>query len=363
MFGHVVGEIDESVGVSPLVIVPGDDLNEFWRKLDTGFGVEDGGEWAGNEVLRDDLLVGVTENALEFTLGSSLHLLADLIVGGVLLQSNGEINDGDVGGWDSEGHTSEFSIELWDNLTNSLGGTSGGWDNVGTSSSTGSPVFTSLGWSIDGELVHGDGVDSGHETLLNAEVVVENLGDWSEAVGGAGSVGNNGHVRGVSGVVDTNDEDWDVVLWWSGKNDFLGTSLDVQITLLLSEENTGGLANVIGTNGSPSDLGWVSLVEDLDEVSIDLDTTVALLNSSWESSVDGIVLEEIAEVIEAHERIVDGHALGFIFVAKESGSENKSTDSSESVDSHSNSAHDVLVCFLKNKLYKSSLIGPFKPNF
>ena len=342
--GHVVGKIDKSVGVSPLVIVPGDDFDEFWGKLDTSLGVEDGGEWASNEVLGDNFLIGPAENSLKSTLGGLLHLVANFFVSSFFLQSYGKIDDRDVGGWDSESHTSEFSVKLWDNLTNSLGGTSGGWDNVASSSSTGSPVFTSLGWSIDGELVHGNGVNSGHETLINTVVVVEDLGDWGEAVGGARSVGNNGHVRGIKVVVDTNDEDWAGILWWGGKNDFLGTSLDVQITFLLSKENTSGLANVISADGSPCNLGWVSLVEDFDEVSVDLDTTIALLNSSWESSVDRVVLKEIAEVIEAHERIVDGHALGNIFVSEESGSENKSTDSSESVDSHSNSAH-VLVCF------------------
>ena len=246
--GHIVGKIDKSVGVSPLVIVPGDDLDELWRELDTSLSIEDRGEWAGDEILGDNILIGETENALQGSLRSFLHLFADLLVGGTVLKSAGEINNGNVSGWDSESHTSELSIELWDDLSDGLGGTGGGWDNVGTGGSTSSPVFSSLGWSINGELVHGDGMDGGHETLLDTPVIVQNLGDWSKAVGGAGGVGNNGHVLVVLLVVDTNDEDWNVVLWWGREHNLLGSSLDVKITLVLGEENSGGLADVVGTD-------------------------------------------------------------------------------------------------------------------
>ena len=38
--GHVVGKINKSVGVSPLVVIPGDDLDESGRKLDTSILIE-----------------------------------------------------------------------------------------------------------------------------------------------------------------------------------------------------------------------------------------------------------------------------------------------------------------------------------
>ena len=328
----MVGKVDESVGVSPLVIVPGDNLDEFWAKLNTSLGIEDGGDWARNEILGDNILISVSEDTLHWSLSGGLHGGTDISVGGVFLESDGKINNGNVGGWDSESHTGELSVELWDNLTNSLGSTGGGWDDVSSSGSSGSPVFTSLGWSIDGKLVHGGGVDGGHETLLNSVGVVENLGDWSKAVGGAGSVGDNGHLWVVLLLVDTENEDWDVVLWWGGEDNLLGTSLKMELTLLLGKENTGRLANVVGTSRSPLNLGWVGLVEDLDGVSVNLDTTINLLDGSLESSVDGIVLEEIDKIVEGHEWVVDGHDLGDVLVSNEGGSEDKSTDSSESVD-------------------------------
>lgn len=339
LLGHVVGEIDESVGVTPLVIVPGDDLDELGRELDTGILIEDGGERAGDEVLRDDILIGEAEDTVEVGLGSELHLIADLLVGGTGLESNGEINDGDVGGGNSESHTSELAVKLGDDLTDGLGGTGGGRNDVAASGSACSPVLTTLGRTIDGELVHGDGVDGGHETLLDTELVVENLGDGGEAVGSAGSVGDDGHVGFVAVVVDTNDKDGGVILGRSREDDLLGTTLDMELTLLLGEENTGGLANVVGTDGTPTDLGGVSLVEDLDELAINLDATIDLLDGAGESTVDGIVLEEVGEVIDIHEGIVNGGDHSLVLVAKEGRSEDESTNTAETVDAHSNVTH------------------------
>lgn len=49
-------------------------------------------------------------------------------------------------------------------------------------------------------------------------------------------------------------------------------------------ENTSCLSDVVGASLSPRDLRGVSLLEDVDLVSVDLDTTVDLLNSSLEAS-------------------------------------------------------------------------------
>ena len=56
---HVVDEVDDPVGISVLVVVPGDELDEGGRQLDAGLGVEDGRPVVGQEVGGDDLLVGV----------------------------------------------------------------------------------------------------------------------------------------------------------------------------------------------------------------------------------------------------------------------------------------------------------------
>ena len=45
LLSHKSGEFDELVGVGPLVIVPGDQLDELGAELDTSLSVEAVGDW------------------------------------------------------------------------------------------------------------------------------------------------------------------------------------------------------------------------------------------------------------------------------------------------------------------------------
>lgn len=133
-------------------------------------------------------------------------------------------------------------------------------------------------------MVNGDGVDGGHQTFFNSPVVIENLSDWSQAVSGARGVGNNGHVRVISFVVDSNNKDWGVILWWGRDDGFLGSSLNVLSSIVFLGENTSALTDVVSSRGSPLDVSWGLLVINIDMVSINLDTSFGLLNFSLESS-------------------------------------------------------------------------------
>lgn len=177
-------------------------------------------------------------------------------------------------------------------------------------------------------------MDGGHETLLNSESVVDDLGEWGEAVGGARSVGDNVHVSGVGLVVDTIDEHWGVILGWGGEDDLLDTGSQVTLNGLLGEENTSGLAKVVNTGLGPLDLGWVSISEDLDLLSVDNEALITDLDGSWESSVDRVELKKIFKVLETLSWSVDGNDAGLVLLSHESRSEHQSTDSTETVDTH-----------------------------
>jgi len=218
------------------------------------------------------------------SLGGFLHLLLDLVVGGVLAKFDGEVNDGNIGGRNAESHTSELAVKLGDDLADSLGSSSGAGDNVGAGSAASAPVLATLGGTVNGELVNGDGVDGGHETLLDSPVVIKDLCDRGEAVGSAGSVGDNLHVTGVLLVVDTDDEDGGVILGRAGDDGLFGTTLDVVLSGGFAGEDTGGLADVVGTVLAPGDEGGVLLSGDGDEVAVNLDATVGLFDSSLEDT-------------------------------------------------------------------------------
>ena len=98
-------EIAHTTGVTPFVIVPGDELDEVGVKLDSGLGVEDRRGGVADEVGGDEIVFAVLEDALVFTISSLLDDCLDLIVGGGLLGADNKIDDGDVESGDTEGES------------------------------------------------------------------------------------------------------------------------------------------------------------------------------------------------------------------------------------------------------------------
>ena len=68
---HVADQVDQAGGVAPLVVVPRDNLDEGRHQHDRRAGIEGGGVGGADEVRRDDVVLGVADDAL----GSRLLLL------------------------------------------------------------------------------------------------------------------------------------------------------------------------------------------------------------------------------------------------------------------------------------------------
>jgi len=115
-----------------------------------------------------------------------LEALADLLVGALLGQSDSQVDDRYVGSGDAEGHAGQLAVQLGDDLANSLGSSGGRGDDVLSGTAAAAPVL--VGRAVDGLLGGGDGVNGRHEALDDAEVVVDDLGDGGQAVGGAAGV-------------------------------------------------------------------------------------------------------------------------------------------------------------------------------
>src|SRR5438132_4282530 len=71
--GHVTHEIHDAIRVAPLVVVPGDELEEVAVQLDRAARVVDARCLVVDEVARDDLFVGVREDALQIGLARLPH--------------------------------------------------------------------------------------------------------------------------------------------------------------------------------------------------------------------------------------------------------------------------------------------------
>ena len=60
--GDVGQEVQDTAGVAPLVVVPADKLDEVRVERDAGLGIEDGRVGVADEIARDDLVLGVSED-------------------------------------------------------------------------------------------------------------------------------------------------------------------------------------------------------------------------------------------------------------------------------------------------------------
>jgi len=331
--GSIDEEVDDTVGVTPLVIVPGDELDKGRVELDSSLGIKDGAELASAEIAGNDLLVGVAEDTLHLALRSSLDGGADVFVGGGSLELAGEIDDRDIEGGDTEGHASELAVEVGDDLADSLGSTSGRGDDVAGSSTTVTPGLGRR--TIDSLLGGSGGVDSGHETTDDAILVMDDLGKRSKAVGGARGVGDDLVLLGELGVVDTIDEHG-CILGRSSDEDLLCTSVEVRLALLEGGEDTRGLDDPFNTTLTPLAVGRVLLskAEDLVVLAIVVNDklVVLALDSAGETAVHGIILEHVCHGISLQEGIVESNELDGHATLDEDTSD-ETADTTETIDS------------------------------
>ena len=58
----MVDEVQDTAGVSPLVVVPGDQLDEVVVQGDTGLGIEDGGVGVAVQVRGDNVVLSVAQD-------------------------------------------------------------------------------------------------------------------------------------------------------------------------------------------------------------------------------------------------------------------------------------------------------------
>ena len=230
------------------------------------------------------------ERTLEGTVSGLLDGLLDLVVAGTLLNAGSQVDNGDVGGGDTHGHAGELAVKVGNDLADGLGGTSAAGNDVLGSTTATTPVLA--GGTVDGLLGGGVGVDGGHETLDDGELVVDDLGKGSQAVGGARGVGDDIGAAVVGLLVDTHNVHGGI----SGRSrddDLLGATLQVSGGLVLGGEDTGGLDNVVGASLAPGDGSGVTLGVEPDLGAVDNEVGAVLRDLALEDTVRGVILEHV----------------------------------------------------------------------
>merc|ERR1719181_1768338 len=186
-----------------------------------------------------------------------------------------------------------------------------------------------LGGAVHRLLGGRDGVDRRHEAVLDAVVVVDDLGERREAVRRARRVGHDVHGGLVGLEVHAADEHGRV---GRGRrdDDLLRAALEVGRGRLGLREDARRLDDVVRAAGGPVDVRRVALAEDLDLVAADGDRVARDLDGVREAAVHRVVLEHVAHVVHGDEGVVHAHDADVGVRLRRAHDE--AADSSESID-------------------------------
>ena len=175
-----------------------------------------------------------------------------------------------------------------------------------------------------------------HEAFHDAELVVDNLGQRSQAVRCAGSIGNNLHVLGVGVEVNTADKRGGfLILCRSGDNNLLSASLNMSGSLLGGAEHARGLHNVLRFNSAPRNLGRLLLSKNADLLAIDNELAVLSLYGAIEMTMHGVVFHHVNHIVEVDERIVDANDLKGLRL-RNSGTEYQAANAAKAINANFN---------------------------
>src|SRR5690606_30086647 len=179
---HEFNEVNKSRGVAPLVVVPRDDLDAVAHHGGQT-GVENCRVRVGHDVRRDQWIGRVLKVFAQGTFSSCLlECCVDFFHGCGASQVDGQVSGRTGWNWYAHSVTVQLTLELWEHHADGLGGTGGGRDDVQCCGAGTAWVAVRC---VLQALVCGVSVDGGHQAINNAELFVQYLGYWSQAVGGA----------------------------------------------------------------------------------------------------------------------------------------------------------------------------------
>jgi tRNA(Ile)-lysidine synthetase-like protein len=247
-----------------------------------------------------------------------------------LLEVGGQVDDRAVG----DGHAHREAVELAarpGHLADRAGGTGGRRDHVDGRRARAAQILVD---HVRGALVVRVGVHGRHQAALDAERVVQDLGERRQAVGRARGVRDD-LVLGLQVVVvdAQHDHRVDVTLRRHGQQHLLGAGGDVLHAVVLLGEHARRLDDEVDPVVAPRQLRRIALGEALDRL---LPSTVIspspAVDGAREASVDAVVLQQVREALAVGEvgAIVDGD--DFQPPRSWSDAEDETTDAAEAVD-------------------------------
>mmetsp|Transcript_10038 Transcript_10038/g.26803 ORF Transcript_10038/g.26803 Transcript_10038/m.26803 type:complete len:435 (+) Transcript_10038:40-1344(+) len=333
LLGHDLGEVHDALGISPLVVVPRNNLDHVVADHHGERGVNHGRLVRSLDVGRHERVLGVLQDALELALRRLLESAVDLLLERLLLNNAHDVADGHVRRRDAERDTVELALHRRDDKCHGLGGTGGGRHNVERGSASAAEVTVA---SVQQTLVAGVGVGGGHRSLHDAKLLLEHLHEGRHAVSRARRVRDDlVLLLVVVLIVDTHHKGADVVtLARGGDEHLLRASLDVLASTRSVDKHTGTLDHKVDAKLAPRQLERVAAGHHGDLLAGDLEGAVVDdLDIGVKGSEDGVVLEQVSSGLDTR-GVVDGDNLEVRLLAASPAAEHVAPDAAKAVDGH-----------------------------
>src|SRR5438309_3036732 len=296
--GDELGDVGEAARVTPLVVVPGNDLDHV-AEDDRVHRTHDRGMRVALEITRDERLLGVIHDPLERSFRRALERRIHLFLGDLALQRRGEIDDRDGRRRNAERHAREAALQLRDDERDRTRGAG----LRGHDALRGGPrVARVVRDGVEQPLAQRLRVDRREETLFDAELVVQDLRDGSEAVRRARRVRDDVVLLRVELLLVHAEHDR-LVLVLGGRRDdhVLRAGVDVRLRFRRVREEAGRLHDDVDVEVLPGQLRWIALLQHLDLASIDDERIRGRRNLALVLAVVRIVFEEVGVHLRVRE--------------------------------------------------------------
>jgi len=295
-----------------------------------------------DEIRGNHFIGGVGEDSFHVGFAGLFHGGADFGVAGFAGRFDREIDYGNRGSGDAEGHSREFAFDFGNDETDRASGAGGGGDDIDGGAASTLPVFAA--GSVDRLLGGGVAMDGGHETFFDAKAFGEkDMNDGCQAIGGAAGIGDDVMVGGeIFLVIHAHDHGDIFVFSRGGNDDFFGAGGDVSAGFGGFGEEASGFDDDIDAEFFPGEGGGAFLDgEATDFVAIDHEEIIFgeigvgffAVDLFFGAALGGVVFDQIREVISGDEVIDRDH---FDFCAEKAlvadCPKNEATDAPETID-------------------------------
>ena len=156
-------------------------------------------------------------------------------------------------------------------------------------------------------------MNGGHDTALNRSILVKSISHRSQAVGGAGSSGDNLVVCVKSLFVNAVNDGLKILTCRSGNNNLFSACVDMSLSLVLRGVEAGALKNYINTDFTPRKIRSVLFSINLYGLAVNSDAVFPCGNLVSQSiaTLCGIVLEKVSEHSRACKIVYSNNLIAF----------------------------------------------------